>query len=93
MGTLEGIIPATVTPFDADERFVPAAYEALIERLYSAGPFLFLLGHTGSQAVLVTALLLFGAGRGFYDCNTMPVLCQIARDDLRSTGYGTAPRL
>ena len=53
-----------------------------------AGPFLFLLGHTGSRTVLIAALLLFGAGRGFYDCNTMPVLCQIARDDLRSTGYG-----
>jgi MFS family permease len=53
-----------------------------------AGPFLFLLGHTGSRAVLIAALILFGAGRGFYDCNTMPVLCQIARDDLRSTGYG-----
>ncbi len=53
-----------------------------------AGPFLFLLGHTDSRGILVTALILFGAGRGFYDCNTMPVLCQIARDDLRSTGYG-----
>jgi len=38
--------------------------------------------------VLLLALILFGAGRGFYDCNTMPVLCQVARDDLRSTGYG-----
>ncbi len=37
MGILEGIIPATVTPFDAGERFVPAAYEALLERLYEAG--------------------------------------------------------
>jgi MFS transporter, Spinster family, sphingosine-1-phosphate transporter len=53
-----------------------------------ASPFLFLLGHTGSYAVLVVALVLFGVGRGFYDCNTMPVLCQVARDDLRSTGYG-----
>jgi sugar phosphate permease len=53
-----------------------------------AGPALFLLGHAGSHAVLVAALLFFGAGRGFYACNTMPVLCQIARDNLRSTGYG-----
>ena len=37
---------------------------------------------------IFAALILFGVGRGFYDCNTMPVLCQIARDDLRSTGYG-----
>ena len=56
--------------------------------LILASPFLFLLAHTGTRIVLVTALVLFGAGRGFYDCNTMPVLCQVARDDLRSTGYG-----
>jgi predicted MFS family arabinose efflux permease len=53
-----------------------------------ASPFLFLLGYTNSRLILVVALILFGAGRGFYDCNTMPVLCQVARDDLRSTGYG-----
>jgi MFS transporter, Spinster family, sphingosine-1-phosphate transporter len=56
--------------------------------LLLASPFLFLLGHTYSYAVLVMALVLFGVGRGFYDCNTMPVLCQVARNDLRSTGYG-----
>jgi dipeptide/tripeptide permease len=53
-----------------------------------ASPFLFVLGYTNSHAILLTALVLFGVGRGFYDCNTMPVLCQVARDDLRSTGYG-----
>ncbi len=53
-----------------------------------ASPFLFLLGYADSPGLLITALVLFGAGRGFYDCNTMPVLCQVARDDLRSTGYG-----
>ncbi len=54
----------------------------------AAGPFLFLLAFTESRAVLILALVLYGLGRGLYDCNTMPVLCQIARDDLRSTGYG-----
>jgi MFS family permease len=53
-----------------------------------ASPFLFVLGYTKSHAILLAALVLFGVGRGFYDCNTMPVLCQVARDDLRSTGYG-----
>jgi MFS family permease len=53
-----------------------------------ASPFLFILGYTNSHAILLLALILFGVGRGFYDCNTMPVLCQVARDDLRSTGYG-----
>jgi MFS family permease len=56
--------------------------------LLLASPFLFLLGHTDTRPLLLLALILFGAGRGFYDCNTMPVLCQVARDDLRSTGYG-----
>ena len=52
------------------------------------GPFLLLVGVTGSEAVLVPALLMYGVVRGFYDCNTMPVLCQVARSELRSTGYG-----
>jgi len=56
--------------------------------LLLASPFLFLLGHTGARALLLLGLVVFGVGRGFYDCNTMPVLCQVARDDLRSTGYG-----
>jgi len=55
---------------------------------FLSAPFLFLLGGANSWPVLVTALVLFGAGRGFYDSNTMPVLCQLAPDHLRSTGYG-----
>jgi len=53
-----------------------------------AAPCLFLVGFTASTALLIAGLILFGLGRGFYDCNTMPVLSQIARSDLRSTGYG-----
>ncbi|MBI1896758.1 MAG: MFS transporter [Acidobacteria bacterium] len=56
--------------------------------LAAAAPFLFVIGVTGSQALLITALIVFGLGRGLYDCNTMPTLCQIAQPDLRSTGYG-----
>ena len=33
-------------------------------------------------------LILFGIGWGFFDCNNMPILCQITRPDLRATGYG-----
>jgi len=43
---------------------------------------------TGALWVAVTFLLLFGLGWGFFDCNNMPILCQIARPELRSTGYG-----
>jgi predicted MFS family arabinose efflux permease len=54
----------------------------------SAGTFLYLVGYTSSQAVLVLSLTVFGLGRGFFDCNLMPVLCQIAPNRLRATGYG-----
>src|SRR5260370_1024765 len=53
-----------------------------------ASPFLLVIGYTSSHAILLMALILLGVGRGFYDCNAMPVLCQVAPDDLRSTGYG-----
>jgi MFS family permease len=53
-----------------------------------AAPCLFLVGFTASTTLLIAGGAAFGLGRGFYDCNTMPVLSQIARSDLRSTGYG-----
>ncbi|HEY9175104.1 MAG TPA: MFS transporter [Verrucomicrobiae bacterium] len=43
---------------------------------------------TGVLWVAIAFLLLFGLGWGFFDCNNMPILCQIARPGLRSTGYG-----
>lgn len=54
----------------------------------TAGPFLFLTGYTGSAAVLIFALIAFGLGRGLYDCNVMPVLCDVVDPDLRATAYG-----
>jgi len=56
--------------------------------LAAAAPFLFLIGAVNSQGLLIVALLAFGLGRGIYDSNAMPVLCQIAPSELRSTGYG-----
>lgn len=38
--------------------------------------------------LLFGSLVLIGLGKGFYDWNAMPGLCQIARPKLRSTGYG-----
>jgi N-acetylneuraminate lyase len=32
-----GIIAAAITPFDAEEQFLPSSYRALLERLYRAG--------------------------------------------------------
>ena len=52
------------------------------------GPGLFIAATTGSWQLLMISLLLFGLGRGFYDCNLMPVLCQIVPEQFRATGYG-----
>jgi MFS family permease len=43
---------------------------------------------TGLLWVAIAFLILFGLGWGFFDCNNMPILCQIARSELRATGYG-----
>jgi MFS family permease len=43
---------------------------------------------TGLLWIAVVFLILFGLGWGFFDSNNMPILCQIARPDLRATGYG-----
>jgi MFS family permease len=43
---------------------------------------------TGLLWVAVAFLILFGLGWGFFDCNNMPILCQVARPELRATGYG-----
>ncbi len=37
MSAFHGILPAVVTPCDANERFVPSVFEGLLESLYGAG--------------------------------------------------------
>ncbi|HEY2411641.1 MAG TPA: MFS transporter [Pirellulaceae bacterium] len=51
-------------------------------------PALFGVGNAGTLAVAIAFLILFGLGWGFFDCNNMPILCQIVRPELRATGYG-----
>jgi sugar phosphate permease len=51
-------------------------------------PALFSVGNAGTLAVAIVGLVVFGLGWGFFDCNNMPILCQIARPGLRATGYG-----
>jgi MFS transporter, Spinster family, sphingosine-1-phosphate transporter len=51
-------------------------------------PALLLLGYAWALPVAIAAMILFGIGWGFYDCNNMPILCQIARPEHRATGYG-----
>ncbi len=51
-------------------------------------PALFGVGDAATLGVAVACLMLFGLGWGFFDCNNMPILCQIVRPELRATGYG-----
>ena len=51
-------------------------------------PALFAVGNASVQAAAIAGLVVFGLGWGFFDCNNMPILCQIARPELRATGYG-----
>ena len=51
-------------------------------------PALFSVGNAGTLPIAVAGLVVFGLGWGFFDCNNMPILCQIARPEWRATGYG-----
>ncbi|MDR3457427.1 MAG: MFS transporter [Verrucomicrobiae bacterium] len=51
-------------------------------------PALLGIGYAWNLGVVIAAMIAFGIGWGFYDCNNMPILCQIARPEHRATGYG-----
>ncbi|HSI37308.1 MAG: MFS transporter [Phycisphaerae bacterium] len=51
-------------------------------------PAMFGVGNAPTLLIAVVFLALFGIGWGFFDCNNMPILCQVARPHLRATGYG-----
>ena len=51
-------------------------------------PALFSVGHAPTLTVAIVGLIIFGLGWGFFDCNNMPILTQIARPEWRATGYG-----
>jgi MFS family permease len=51
-------------------------------------PALLCLGYACSLGAVFAAMILFGIGWGFFDCNNMPILCQIVRPEYRATGYG-----
>ncbi len=51
-------------------------------------PAMFGVGNAGTLGMAVGFLILFGLGWGFFDCNNMPILCQVVRPELRATGYG-----
>jgi MFS family permease len=51
-------------------------------------PALLGFGYAWSLGAAIAFMILFGLGWGFFDCNNMPILCQIARPEHRATGYG-----
>jgi MFS family permease len=51
-------------------------------------PALFSVGNASTLVLAIVGLTVFGLGWGFFDCNNMPILCQIARPEWRATGYG-----
>lgn len=51
-------------------------------------PAIFGVGNATSIGMAVGFLILFGLGWGFFDGNNMPILSQIAKPQLRATGYG-----
>jgi MFS family permease len=51
-------------------------------------PALFSVGHASFLGMAIAGLIVFGLGWGFFDCNNMPILSQIARPQLLATGYG-----
>jgi len=51
-------------------------------------PALFSVGNAETLSIAVVGLVVFGLGWGFFDCNNMPILCQIVRPEWRATGYG-----
>jgi MFS family permease len=46
------------------------------------------LGFAWNLSAAIVFMILFGLGWGFFDCNNMPILCQITRPEHRATGYG-----
>ena len=56
--------------------------------VFLTAPALLGLGYAGSLGAAIGFMILFGIGWGFFDCNSMPILCQIARPEHRATGYG-----
>jgi MFS family permease len=46
------------------------------------------VGWAPTVGVAIGCLVLFGLGWGLFDCNNMPILCQIVPPRLRATGYG-----
>lgn len=52
------------------------------------GPFLFIMGSTGTFEIAIASIIVFGLAKGFHDANFMPIICQVVDKRYRATGYG-----
>jgi predicted MFS family arabinose efflux permease len=55
--------------------------------LLIAAVFMIITGAVNTAPILLAALFLYSFGRGIYDCNVMPVLCDVVEEEQRSTAY------
>ena len=87
-GSLAGVLAGGAVA-DAWMRATPRGriYTSAIGTLLLV-PALLGLGYAWNLPVAIGSMMLFGIGWGFFDCNNMPILCQIARPEHRATGYG-----
>src|SRR5690606_22341344 len=60
---------------------------AVLGMLISA-PAIFLTASTGTLALAITGLVIFGFARSCTDVNTMPILCMVCDPRYRATGFG-----
>lgn len=56
--------------------------------LLLAAPFLMASGVTSNTLMLYLGMTLFGVGKGIYDGNTMPLLCEGVAPNTRATAFG-----
>ncbi len=88
LGALAGVLAGGAVA-DAWMRATPRGriYTSAIGTLLLV-PALLGLGYAWNLPAAIGSMMLFGIGWGFFDCNNMPILCQIARPEHRATGYG-----
>jgi len=53
-----------------------------------SGAALLVVSLASNVPLIAVCLAFYGFGRGLFDCNAMPLLCDIAQPQLRAAGYG-----
>jgi MFS family permease len=88
---IASIVGALLGGFMADRWMMKTPRGRILTSALGMGlflPALFSVGNASTLAIAIIGLIIFGFGWGLFDCNNMPILCQIARPEWRATGYG-----